>query len=208
VREGAALPVGRFHRYKPYVAGVVIVLDADCRIDAKSLRALIACVAETGTPCQAVNLLAPDLGAGPLVQISSFAFMIKNLVRQRALQRLAGDVDSVVDALRPFVDVEIDPDRIGRPAVERLSGALGAAAGVPIVADAAERSYRHRATGSLGWPMLRWARRVRPDPLRRLHLEPATKAELPAATSLPESTAAQRAAVAMAARALAAKRKR
>ena len=26
VREGAVLPVGRFHRYKPYVAGVVIVL--------------------------------------------------------------------------------------------------------------------------------------------------------------------------------------
>ena len=26
VREGAVLPVGRFHRYKPYVAGAVIVL--------------------------------------------------------------------------------------------------------------------------------------------------------------------------------------
>ena len=26
MREGAALPVGRFHRYKPYVAGAVIVL--------------------------------------------------------------------------------------------------------------------------------------------------------------------------------------
>jgi len=124
--------------------------------------------------------------------------------RQAALQRLAGDVEAVVDALRPFVEVEMDPDRVGRPAVDRLAGALGTAAGVPIVADAAERSYRHRATGSLGWPMLRWVRRVRPDPLRRLHLEPATKAELPAATSLPESTAAQRAAVALAARALAA----
>jgi len=124
--------------------------------------------------------------------------------RQAALQRLAGDVDGVVAGLRPFVDVEVDPDRIDRPAVDRLAGALGAAAGVPIVADAAERSYRHRAAASLGWPLLRWARRVRPDPLRRLHLSPASPSELPAATSLPESTAAQRAAVAMAARALAA----
>jgi hypothetical protein len=124
--------------------------------------------------------------------------------RQAALQRLAGDVDGVVAALRPFVDVEADPGRIDRPAVDRLAVALGTAAGVPIVADAAERSYRHRAAGSLGWPLLRWARRVRPDPLRRLHLSPASPSELPAATSLPESTAAQRAAVALAARALAA----
>src|SRR5206468_6046350 len=69
---------------------VVVVLDADCRIDADSLHALIATAGQAARPCQAVNLLAPDLSAGPLVQISSFAFMIKNLVRQRALQRLAG----------------------------------------------------------------------------------------------------------------------
>jgi cellulose synthase/poly-beta-1,6-N-acetylglucosamine synthase-like glycosyltransferase len=87
--KGFALAWAREHlRGNP--PAVVIVLDADCRIDAKSLRELIANVAQTGRPCQAVNLLAPDLGAGPLVQISSFAFMIKNLVRQRALQRLAG----------------------------------------------------------------------------------------------------------------------
>jgi cellulose synthase/poly-beta-1,6-N-acetylglucosamine synthase-like glycosyltransferase len=86
--KGFALAAARAHlRGNP--PGVVIVLDADCRIDAASVRALIASAAKTGCPCQAVNLLAPDLAAGPLVQISSFAFMIKNLVRQRALQRLA-----------------------------------------------------------------------------------------------------------------------
>ena len=66
----------------------MIVLDADCRIDDQSLRALVGCVVRTGRPCQAINLLAADLKVGPLVQISSFAFMVKNLVRQRALQRL------------------------------------------------------------------------------------------------------------------------
>ena len=87
--KGFALAAAREHlRAKP--ADVVIVLDADCRIDAASLRALLACTARTARPCQAVNLLSPDLRAPPLVQISSFAFMIKNLVRQRALQRLAG----------------------------------------------------------------------------------------------------------------------
>jgi cellulose synthase/poly-beta-1,6-N-acetylglucosamine synthase-like glycosyltransferase len=87
--KGFALAAAREHlRANP--ADVVIVLDADCRIDAVSVRALLACASRTARPCQAVNLLAPDLSASPLVQISSFAFMIKNLVRQRALQRLAG----------------------------------------------------------------------------------------------------------------------
>jgi glycosyltransferase involved in cell wall biosynthesis len=67
---------------------VVVVLDADCRIDRDSLQALAA-AASNGRPAQAVNLLAPDLSASPLVQLSTFAFMIKNLVRQRGLQRLA-----------------------------------------------------------------------------------------------------------------------
>jgi cellulose synthase/poly-beta-1,6-N-acetylglucosamine synthase-like glycosyltransferase len=68
---------------------VVIVLDADCRIDRPSLDALARTATVSGRACQAVNLLAPDLGASPLVQISTFAFMIKNLMRQRGLQRLA-----------------------------------------------------------------------------------------------------------------------
>lgn len=69
---------------------VVIVVDADCRLDRNSLRALA--FAGFLRPCQAVNLLASDLRAPALVQISTFAFMIKNLVRQRGLQRIAGRV--------------------------------------------------------------------------------------------------------------------
>ena len=86
--KGFALAAGREH-LRGHPPDVVIVLDADCRTDAQSLRALVERAKETARPCQAVNLLAPDLSAGPLVQISSFAFMVKNLIRQRALQRLA-----------------------------------------------------------------------------------------------------------------------
>jgi hypothetical protein len=50
----------------------------------------VASAKDSGRPAQAVNLLAPDLAASPLVQLSTFAFMIKNLIRQRGLQRLAG----------------------------------------------------------------------------------------------------------------------
>lgn len=70
---------------------VFVVLDADCEIDAGSLRALVAS-AGAGHPSQSVNLLRADRSASPLVQLSTFAFVVKNLVRQRGLQRLAGRV--------------------------------------------------------------------------------------------------------------------
>jgi len=71
---------------------VLVVLDADCSIDRDSLKALIESAAAAGRPAQAINLLRPDRSASPLVQLSTFAFMLKNLVRQRGLQRMAGRV--------------------------------------------------------------------------------------------------------------------
>lgn len=68
------------------------VMDADCAIDQASLQALVGSAHASGGPAQAVNLLRPDRGAPPLVQLSNFAFVLKNLVRQRGLQRLAGRV--------------------------------------------------------------------------------------------------------------------
>jgi cellulose synthase/poly-beta-1,6-N-acetylglucosamine synthase-like glycosyltransferase len=87
--KGYALAAAREH-LRTARADVVVVLDADCRIDHQSLRALAAGAGYTCRPCQAVNLLAPDLSTSPLVQLSTFAFMVKNLIRQRSLQRLAG----------------------------------------------------------------------------------------------------------------------
>jgi cellulose synthase/poly-beta-1,6-N-acetylglucosamine synthase-like glycosyltransferase len=87
--KGYALAAAREHlRGGP--PEVVIVVDADCAIDGASLRNLAGACAATRRPAQAVNLLAPDLNGPALVQISTFAFVIKNLIRQRALQRLAG----------------------------------------------------------------------------------------------------------------------
>lgn len=71
---------------------VVVVIDADCSIDAASLKALIGRVDVTGRPAQAVNLLYPDRRASPMVQLSTFGFILKNLIRQRGLQRMAGRV--------------------------------------------------------------------------------------------------------------------
>ncbi len=70
---------------------VVIVLDADCRFAPGSIEALVAaCAADPQRPAQAVNLISPVLSASPMVQISGFAMVVKNLYRSRGMQRLGG----------------------------------------------------------------------------------------------------------------------
>ena len=71
---------------------VVLIVDADCTMDGESISRLVARCAAANRPCQAVNLQAATRNASPAVQLSTFAFYIKNVVRQRALQRIAGRV--------------------------------------------------------------------------------------------------------------------
>ncbi|WP_188194313.1 GTPase family protein [Nonomuraea sp. SYSU D8015] len=89
-------------------------------------------------------------------------------------------------------------------ALERtLTGALSEAAGVPLVLEAVAKGHRHRAVVATGWPVTRWIRRFRPDPLRRLRIAaiaPARKPGGPARevvgrTSVPAASATQRAQV-------------
>ncbi|KQN91009.1 hypothetical protein ASE95_12145 [Sphingomonas sp. Leaf231] len=88
--KGYALAHARDHLAAAPPA-VVMVLDADGATDRDSLVAMARAASQR--PVQAVNLLSPDLSAAPMVQVSNFAFVIKNLVRQRGLWRLAGRVN-------------------------------------------------------------------------------------------------------------------
>lgn len=69
---------------------LVIVVDADCVPTRGALPRLAAHAAGHGATVQACYLLKVPADATPLVRLSTFAFMIKNLVRQRGLQRLGG----------------------------------------------------------------------------------------------------------------------
>lgn len=71
---------------------VVVIVDADCIVDAGSIERLVRRCLASGRPCQASYVQNPALGAPAAVQLSTFAFFIKNVVRQRAMQRLAGRV--------------------------------------------------------------------------------------------------------------------
>jgi cellulose synthase/poly-beta-1,6-N-acetylglucosamine synthase-like glycosyltransferase len=69
---------------------VVLIIDADCTTDAPSIDRLVSWCVALGSPCQATNLQAAAPGSSPAVKLSTFAFFIRNVIRQRALQRLAG----------------------------------------------------------------------------------------------------------------------
>ena len=90
--------------------------------------------------------------------------------------------------------------------VQAMEEALADSAGVPTVVSAIERSTRLRAGQATGWPVVSWLSRLRPDPLRRLHLDLGAQHKLVtgrARTSIPEATPVQRAKVDTEVRALA-----
>ncbi|MES2290516.1 MAG: glycosyltransferase family 2 protein [Pseudomonadota bacterium] len=66
----------------------VIILDADCIPIGDSVNELRRGIARWQVPVQSTNLLRADLGAKPMVQISNFAFLVKNLIRQRGAGRI------------------------------------------------------------------------------------------------------------------------
>lgn len=55
--------------------------------------------------------------------------------------------------------------------VKRLSSELAEAAGALTVTSAVEKAWKRRGSLATGWPVLSWVSRLRPDPLRRLHLD-------------------------------------
>jgi len=120
--------------------------------------------------------------------------------REAATARLEADVRDAVARLEPSCGTPGARDvRVER---ERLVDALAEAAGVPAVVRAVEHAHRRRGALATGWPLVRWVRRLRPDPMRRLRL-PEEPQEL-ARTSLPGPTPVATARVESSARALAA----
>jgi energy-coupling factor transporter ATP-binding protein EcfA2 len=136
--------------------------------------------------------------------------------RRAALRRISADLDTVTE---DFAAVVGGPprDEIGESAQRALIAALGAAAGIPAVGAAVQRAAVHRAVAATGFPFTRWLRKLRPDPLRRLHLDrartavvtgasPTDDADLrhtPQRTSLPAAAAVERSRVELALRRLA-----
>ncbi len=85
--KGFALDFGMQH-LAANPPDVVIIIDADCKVEGTKLRPLAEQAIAKNRPVQALYLMrAPD-GAGPNLMLAEFAWLVKNLVRPLGLARL------------------------------------------------------------------------------------------------------------------------
>ena len=110
--------------------------------------------------------------------------------KEASAARHHADLDLAAQRLREAADPAGLPERSDPHAIDQLVEDLAVAARVDPVAEAVGASYRHRATGRVGWPALRWIRRLRADPLVRLGLDRRRGDSAVQRTSLPQPDAA------------------
>jgi GTPase Era involved in 16S rRNA processing len=111
--------------------------------------------------------------------------------------RLLADVKSAAERMQEL-NGDAKPKDVARARKSELVDAFADAAGVPTVVRAVDQATRVRARNATGWPVTKWVSRLRPDPLKRLHLDLGPRGkELTgeARSSLPEATQVERARV-------------
>ena len=93
--------------------------------------------------------------------------------RAAARERLLADLLDAAEKVAGPAGVAgaSDARDVPGPARAAVVDACAAAAGVPVVVGAVQVAARRRGRAATGWPLVSWIGRMRPDPLRRLHLE-------------------------------------
>ncbi|BBZ06886.1 hypothetical protein MDOR_10550 [Mycolicibacterium doricum] len=167
---------------------------ASCMHD---LHRLLADDGLIGVPVLATSAVKPE-GASELHE-----FLVCTVADHRArTARVSADLDAMAARLTPLVPARRSEPALG-DAARQLRSALAGAAGVPTVVDAVGRAHTRRGLVATGWPPVRWLPKLRPDPLRRLGLDAPDTQEILRRTSMPSGSAAARAGVDSAVRALA-----
>ena len=156
------------------------------------VRRLLEADGLSGVPVLAVSARHGD-------GIAELRAMIAKRVAEKKVtrSRLEADVKSAAQRLQDATGTGKAPT-LSKERVAALDDAFADAAGVPTVVKAVADSTRLRANRATGWPVTAWLTRLKPDPLKRLHLNlGASGKELTGAsrTSVPQATGVQRARV-------------
>jgi GTP-binding protein EngB required for normal cell division len=198
------------HYLRPFAAygeSMLVVLNQSDRLDSAGRAACVLdlgrLLEQDGLPGLPVVATSARTGEG----LDELRALLERRVsaREAAVARLSADVASAAAGLAEAGGTG-DAGKVERGDRTALAAALAEAAGVPGVVRAVADAHRRRGALATGWPFVRWLRRLRPDPLRRLRLpdrvEPSERARA-TRSSLPEPTRLQRAQVETAARAVA-----
>lgn len=144
---------------------VDLLTSEEIKICVVDLRRLLAADGLPGSPVLAVSTAS---GAG----IPELRSLLVETVAERSamIERLRADVTASAVALLEELGPSSGPDTVPPRLTEQLAADLVGASGIAVVTDAVAAGHRRDASGRIGWPFTRWVRRLRPHPLRRLHL--------------------------------------
>ena len=198
----AALHDGYLRTLATHDEAMAVVLNQVDLLSASESEALrgdvVRLLEDDGLRATPVLAVSARTGAG-LAELRTL-LADRVVARDAATRRLSADVEAAATRLRRWCG-EPRSREVPKAERERLVESLAEAAGVPRVLAAVAESHRHRGALATGWPPVRWLRRLRPDPLRRLRLDGRGGADAPVGrTSLPPATELERAQVATALR--------
>lgn len=165
----ARLHEGYLTELRDHASVMIAVLNQADRLDPEAVEPVSADLAGliAADGVGDIRVLTTSTRAGDGVENLRDAIGELVSTHRAAEDRLVADIRSISRRLLEGV-AESEPTIPSRD--PELIESLSRAAGVPIVLDAVHRDYRTRAAVQAGWPLTRWARRLRPDPLRRYRL--------------------------------------
>jgi GTP-binding protein EngB required for normal cell division len=189
----AALHDGYLRPLATHAAVTVVVLNQVDKLTEAERRQCVSDLSRLlkldGLPHVQILSTSAVTGEG----LDSLRETIEARVREEraAAERLSADLDRLSVRLAPLCG-SAKGQGLSSEERERLIDALAVAGGVDVVVDALAQAHRRDAGLAMGWPFTRWLRRLRPDPLGRLHLRRRGEG---GRTSLPATTPLQRAQV-------------
>lgn len=191
----AALHAGYLRHWAGHESVTVLVLNQADRLDAGQTAAVLADLRRLAAAdgLRDVRVLAVSAKTGQGVDDLRGLLGQAATRRHAAAERWAADERAVAERVVAACGPGVTPT-VATGAVDRLLATFEQVAGVDVVTDAVRRAAVRRTGGQTGWPPLRWLARLRPDPLRRLHLGgPTVGTTTPDHTSLPPAGPAARA---------------
>lgn len=174
-------------RYLRPLAGhrdvITVVLNHSDRLSPEELRACLAdlrrlldddglagvpIIATSAATGRGVDELRSHLGKVATKKSATTTRLIADIAG------LAGEFDAAIG--------QAAGTKLPRITINQLQASLEVAAGVPVVTDAVRTSMVHRGVLATGWPLVKWLRKFRPDPLKRLRLGGGRKEDTAAIT--------------------------
>jgi GTP-binding protein EngB required for normal cell division len=141
-----------------------------------------------------VPLLATSARTGEGIDALRYAIGDRVRAKQVTRSRLEADLKASAQQLSDITGSGRYPE-LSKARIGALEDAFADAAGVPTLVGAVEAATRVRGRRATGWPVTSWVSRLRPDPLKRLHLDLGSDGSQLTGrrrTSLPAPTQVQR----------------